>query len=499
MEKIASRINWENEPSTNTPLNEENLNKMDIEINTLDDRVILLDTKKADQTTVNGTITNVELNKDTGVFTITRVDGSSSIIESNLAKVVTNFFFDKTTQQLILTLPDGTTQPVDFSAFITDYEFVDTDRITFSISVDGKVSADVKKGSITSEYLEPNYLADIRLESAKAQASEINASTYATKSQSYAVGGTGTRENEDIDNAKYYYQQSKEISEGLKGGLLPHGTVLFSELPNIANVGDGWMYNVSDEFTTTSDFKEGSGLTIPAGSNVYKTVDGYWDVLAGSPVTGVKGANETTFQRGNVNITAEGVGAVAIGGDTTENIASFTSTDATEPTEYTDVELLASGEKHSSLFAKISTMFKNIRYLYKMLGTTDISSIGDGTVTGGINSINSNLENFKILCSGTCKNVNTSLCNVRVYLIQFSTIKVLFMSGQILADRVISKGSTLFKLPDTFPNLVDKYGTINCIYSDIGIHDLFMHNNEIQCRYEDLPVSWYTINQVWIV
>ena len=94
MEKIASRINWENEPSTNTPLNEENLNKMDIEINTLDDRVILLDTKKADQTTVNGTITNVELNKDTGVFTITRVDGSSSIIESNLAKVVTNFFFD---------------------------------------------------------------------------------------------------------------------------------------------------------------------------------------------------------------------------------------------------------------------------------------------------------------------------------------------------------------------------------------------------------------------
>ena len=108
-------------------------------------------------------------------------------------------------------------------------------------------------------------------------------------------------------------------------------------------------------------------------------------------------------------------------------------------------------------------------------------------------------KNFKILCSGTCKDVNTSFCNVRVYLIQFSTIKVLFMSGQILSDRVISKGSTLFKLPDTFPNLVDKSGTINCIYSYIGIHDLFMHNNEIQCRYEDLPASWYTINQVWIV
>lgn len=392
MEKIASRINWENEPSTNTPLNEENLNKMDIEINTLDDRVILLDTKKANELDVLQLVSDVSFDENTGVITITKKNGSIVTIDTKMEKIAVNFEYDTVAQQIILTLVDGTKQYIDLSALITQYEFLDSDTVIFIVQEDGKIKAEVPDGSITESKLQPNYLAEIKVDVAKAQASEINASTYATKSQSYAVGGTGTRENEDIDNAKYYYQQSKEISEGLKGGLLPHGTVLFSELPNIANVGDGWMYNVSDEFTTTSDFKEGSGLTIPAGSNVYKTVDGYWDVLAGSPVTGVKGEKETTFRRGNVNITAEGVGAVAIGGDTTENIASFTSTDATEPTEYTDVELLASGEKHSSLFAKISTMFKNIRYLYKMLGTTDISSIGDGTVTGGISSLNSNLK-----------------------------------------------------------------------------------------------------------
>ena len=40
--KTYSRINWENEPSTETPLNENNLNRMDNAVNVLDDRVVEL-------------------------------------------------------------------------------------------------------------------------------------------------------------------------------------------------------------------------------------------------------------------------------------------------------------------------------------------------------------------------------------------------------------------------------------------------------------------------
>lgn len=40
--------------------------------------------------------------------------------------------------------------------------------------------------------------------------------SYATLSQSYAVGGTNTRENEDLDNAKYYYSQTKTIQDTLE-------------------------------------------------------------------------------------------------------------------------------------------------------------------------------------------------------------------------------------------------------------------------------------------
>lgn len=78
------------------------------------------------------------------------------------------------------------------------------------------------------------------------------------------------------------------------------------------------------------------------------------------------------------------------GGDTMDNTTTFTSNDTAESTSWTDVDVMVSGEKHSGLFSKISTMFKNIRYLYKLLGTTDISTVGDGTVSGAISSLHSN-------------------------------------------------------------------------------------------------------------
>ena len=40
----------------------------------------------------------------------------------------------------------------------------------------------------------------------------------------------------------------------------------------------------------------------------------------------------------------------------------------------------------------ISTMIKNVRYLFAKLGTTDISAIGDGTVTGAIDTIDDKLS-----------------------------------------------------------------------------------------------------------
>ena len=78
--------------------------------------------------------------------------------------------------------------------------------------------------------------------------------------------------------------------------------------------------------------------------------------------------------------------------DTANSIVTYESMDNANATSWTDVDVIKSGEKHHSLFKKISTMFKNIRYLFKTLGTTDISTIGDGTVTGGLSKINNDLN-----------------------------------------------------------------------------------------------------------
>lgn len=504
--KIFNRINWLNRPSTNTPLNATNLNAGDSAIDKLDDRIITLDTVKADMQVVNGMVADVSLNSNTGVITVTYKNGSHVDYDTNLEKIAVNFSYDYVNQRLVLTLSDGSKQYVDMSALITQYEFKDSTTIAFSVDSTGKISASVKNGSITDAMLETGYLAKITAQATKAESMANSATTSSNSaydnaklSQSYAIGGSGVRDGEDTDNSKYYseqasksatasansastastkaseaessassasasatksatsesnasksassaatsmstantkaseaaqsatsagnsastatskaaaastsasnaatseanakkyYEQAKAISESFSGALRPMGTVTFANLPAVSSASAGDMYNISDEFVTTSDFVEGAGITEPAGSNVYKTVAGKWDVLAGSPVTGVKGANETNFRRGNVNITCENIGALSTDGDSQSNTVTFTSNDSLTG-DSTAPALLTSGETHASIFGKVSTIFKNVRWLLSKIGTTDISALGDGTVTGALSILNSNIADIK--------------------------------------------------------------------------------------------------------
>lgn len=57
--------------------------------------------------------------------------------------------------------------------------------------------------------------------------------------------------------------------------------------------------------------------------------------------------------------------------DTADNTATFNSSDTTDADAniWTSVTKLSSGEDHKSIFAKMSQMFKNVRWLYKNLST----------------------------------------------------------------------------------------------------------------------------------
>jgi hypothetical protein len=161
MDKAYDRTIWENQPSTNTALGATNLNKMDYAINVHDDRIIAMDTSKANQSTVNNTVQSITYNESTGVLTITKVNGTSTNIDTKLEKLAVNFLYNPETQQLDITLDDGTVQHVDMSSLVTQYEFQDTDTVSFLVESDGTIKANIILGSITGEYLQPDYLADI--------------------------------------------------------------------------------------------------------------------------------------------------------------------------------------------------------------------------------------------------------------------------------------------------------------------------------------------------
>ena len=60
--------------------------------------------------------------------------------------------------------------------------------------------------------------------------------------------------------------------QAIPSAIIPKGTRTFSQLDPSTDLAAGclgYMWNISDAFTTTSDFVEGSGKPVAAGSNVY--------------------------------------------------------------------------------------------------------------------------------------------------------------------------------------------------------------------------------------
>lgn len=90
------------------------------------------------------------------------------------------------------------------------------------------------------------------------------------------------------------------IAATVKGGVTPKGSSAFADLPTPGSTNVGWMYDVSDAFTTTSSFVEGAGKNYPAHTNIYvvnpSTGVYKFDVLPGEgpqPYTSNPAANGT--------------------------------------------------------------------------------------------------------------------------------------------------------------------------------------------------------------
>lgn len=343
LNKVYTRINWEDYPSENTDLDAYNLNQMDSAIDALDNRIISQDALKVDKSAINGNIADWTMDETTGVITITKYNGEKVIFDLNIEKIPVEFSMSDD-GIITMTTEDGTQFTADIGSMIPVLTFEDSATITVSVTGTGKnktYSFSIKTGSVTDDMLQPNYLADIRVESANASAYAQSANAKSVLAESYAVGGTGTREGEDTDNAKYYMEQAK-----LQTGGIP---TKVSELENDA----GYITKDADNLTN------------------------YYDKI-------------TTDQKlANIDLTDY----LKKTGDASNTTVTFT-----EPTELAQP---TTGEKLGGIIGKVSLAIKNIKTLITLIGNTDIKSIGDGTVTGAISDVNGKLSGLKFASIST--------------------------------------------------------------------------------------------------
>ena len=147
------------------------------------------------------------------------------------------------------------------------------------------------------------------------------------------------------------------------------------------------------------------------------------------------GANKTTIDASLSSTSSNPVqnkavnsalsGKLGTSGDAKDVTVTYTSNDSTTAQDATPPAVMTSGEKLSALLGKISTFGKNVRWLLSKMGSTDISTIGDGTVTGAISTLNSNLSKALFLKQFAVKNGLTLAPGQRVsYLYEKNTFYV---------------------------------------------------------------------------
>lgn len=98
-----------------------------------------------------------------------------------------------------------------------------------------------------------------------------NASTNAATAKQIATQNANAIENNIYSKSQTYSKTEvdNKVSAALTSAIVPKGTVTYANLPTPAKANLGYMYNVSDAFTTDARFVDGASKKYAAGANVY--------------------------------------------------------------------------------------------------------------------------------------------------------------------------------------------------------------------------------------
>ena len=304
-----SRINWENEPSIQSPINATNLNKMDYALYEHDRTLENWATTKANQSDLLLSVKSIDYDDETGVFVFTWQNGTTKTVDLNIEKIPVSFSMSP--QGVItMTTDDGTTYTADVGSLIKTYTFADSSVIDFTVTTDQSgnktVTANIVDGSITGDKLQPNYLADCQTAKQGAESAAGSASDSSEDAEAWAKG---TRNGVPVPSTDPAYENnSKYWAEHTSNQLAGLSDV------DISNVQDGDILAYNG---TASKWKNGKP-TAGGGSKIKVTT-------AESTLYG----EDVTLTQGTTTLTAtfDSYGVAIFEGVTLTGNVQLTSTD----------------------------------------------------------------------------------------------------------------------------------------------------------------------------
>ena len=195
--------------------------------------------------------------------------------------------------------------------------------------------------------------------------------------------GAGTKDGQDVpstspayhNNAKYYAEIAAQAAQQFTDGVVYKGNTLFANIPT-SGMKNGWMYNVTDDFTTDNRFSEGAGIFCIAGQNiVWNDNTGKWDLAARGGVASFNG-RYGAITPASGDYTAAMVGAVSKSGDTMTGALDVES-NITADGEITD----GGGNVLSDKYDATSLTFPNERFTISASGWSSTQTGGYYTYT----------------------------------------------------------------------------------------------------------------------
>ncbi len=177
--------------------------------------------------------------------------------------------------------------------------------------------------------------------------------------------------------------------------------------------------------------------------------------------------------------------------NTGDNTVIFDSGDEDESessiNRWEDIAVVESGEKHSSLWEKFSLLVKNFRFLKKVLGTKDISKIGDGTLTGAIYELNTGME------VTTLKPLLDTLTIRYVHCIKKGNIALCSMEMS-LSEEIRRVTRLISGLPTP---IVHYTGIVQFVNLGTAVSYFGYMQNDVMWTGMNLPIANYTVAAVY--